>query len=314
MQRGYTVHILDRFSYAGKLRNLAPILRGVQLWVGDLKEWDVCKKVAAAGFDYLVHMASNTHVDHSIRNPHQFVLDNVVGTDQLLHAFSLQGSRPRTLVYSTDEVFGSTPAGERFSESAPLNPSNPYSASKCAIEALCHSYKKTFDYAPMIVRPCNTYGPRQHPEKAIPRFVQQALTGKPLTVHNDGSGARDWLHTDDHARAVDLLLQKGNPGESYNLAAGEEHTDLEIATLVQQILNMETGIKHVSIRPGHDKRYWMNPAKLNSLGWTPKMPFEVGFHNTVIWNRDNPGHWDADDIPLGEGEVRGEFRGEAIGI
>lgn len=317
LERGYDVHVLDRFSYAGKLQNLAPILRGVRLWVGDLKEWDVCKKVAAAGFDYLVHMASNTHVDHSISNPRVFVLDNVVGTDQLLHAFSLESRRPVTLVYSTDEVFGPTPAGERFTESARLNPSNPYSASKCAIEALCSSYSVTFGYSPMIVRPCNTYGPRQHPEKVVPRFVRQALAGEPLTVNNDGSGARDWLHVEDHARAVDLILKRGVPGESYNLAAGDERTDYEIATTVLKILGIADfeesrdtlgfiseklagKIIYKNIRPGHDKRYWMNPSRLNMLGWTPQIPFEEGFRDTVLWNRDNPHYWDSDDIPIEE--------------
>ena len=298
--RGHEVHVLDRFSYAGRLKNLKEMVGGAgcRIWCGDLKEWDVCTKLAEFGFDWLIHMASNTHIDHSIRNPHVFVQDNVVGTDQLLHAFSIHRLPPRTLVYSTDEVFGPTPPGERFDESAPMKPSNPYSASKVAIEALCHSYGITFGYQPMIVRPCNTYGPNQHPEKVIPRFVRQALAGEPLTVHNDGSGARDWLFVRDHARATEAIMLRGQLGHSYNLAAGDEHTDIEIATEIQDILKVTHNIKNVNIRPGHDKRYWMDNSKLRLLDWKPETPFNIGFRDTVMWNKNNIHHWADDSLNI----------------
>ena len=298
--RGHEVHVLDRFSYAGRLKNLKDMVggAGARIWVGDLKEWDVCTRLAEHGFDWLIHMASNTHVDHSISNPHVFVLDNVVGTDQLLHAFATRSENTRALVYSTDEVFGPTPAGERFDEHAAMKPSNPYSASKVAIEALCHSYGITFGFNPMIVRPCNTYGPNQHPEKVIPRFVRQALAGKPLTVHNDGSGARDWLWVKDHARATEAIMERGQLGESYNMAAGDEHTDMEIATQIQDILKVTHNIKNVNIRPGHDKRYWMDNAKLRLLDWKPQTPFNIGFRDTVMWNKHNIAHWADDSLPL----------------
>jgi len=299
---GYDVHVLDRLSYAGKIRNVEPLLPHVRVWVGDLKEWDVCVRLAEQHFDAIVHMASNTHVDHSIRNPRVFVLDNTVATDQLLHAIAVHGDGakqyPRVIVYSTDEVFGPTPPGECFTESAAYSPSNPYSASKVAMEALCRSYAVTFGLQPIVVRPCNTYGPRQHPEKVIPRFVRQAISGQPLTIHNDGSGSRDWLHVDDHARAIATLLHKGVVGESYNLAAGEEHTDLEIAERVIVQVNPDVGVTSVMVRPGHDRRYWMCGDKLRALGWQPHVPFDQGFRDTVAWNVANPRWWDADDVDI----------------
>jgi dTDP-glucose 4,6-dehydratase len=301
-QQGWGVHILDRFSYAARFRNLAGVISEARLWVGDLKEWDVCVGLAKFGFDAVVHLASNTHVDHAIRNPVVFTRDNVLGTAQLLHALQLHCPAARVVAYSTDEVYGPTPDGERFTESAPFRPSNAYSASKVGIEGLASSYFVTHGMNISVVRPCNTYGRRQHPEKAIPRFVRQAMRGEPLTVHGDGSGARDWLHTGDHATGVEAVLEHGKAGEAYNLAAGDEHTDLAIARGVLNTLGKsEAGrIEFITQRPGHDRRYWMAGDKLRALGWAPMMPFSIGFRDTVLWNAEHQDWWERDDLSLSE--------------
>lgn len=291
---GHDVHVADRMSYAGKVRNLGEVLRSAKLWMGDLANPEFAERLAAHGFDAVVHMAGNTHVDRAISNPLEFTRDNVLGTNTLLDALRRHKHDGRVLVYSTDEVFGPTPAGERFDEFAPLRPSNAYSASKVGVEGLATAYWVTHRLQTIIVRPCNTYGTRQHPEKVIPRFVRQALAGEPLTIHRDGKGARDWLHATDHARAVEAILHEGLPGSSYNMAAGDEHTDLEIAEGVCSVLGVPIKVKSVEVRPGHDKRYWMDGSRLRLLGWHPLVPFATGFRDTVIWNAENRGWWDSD--------------------
>jgi dTDP-glucose 4,6-dehydratase len=308
---GHEVCVADRFTYAGKGKNLAPVSDSISILYGDLATGNLAKRCAEWQPDWVVHMAAETHVDHAIDRPESFMWSNAHGTTRLLQAF-YEGPvddigivmPERILVYSTDEVFGSTPRGECFDELTPYNPSNAYSASKVAVEAIVNSFFVTHDMPVMVVRPCNTYGPRQHPEKVIPKFVGQMLRGEPVTVYNDGQGARDWLHVEDHARAVACILEKGIPGESYNLAAGEEHTDLEIAERIQANLfqaglisnsSYETMIKLTPGRPGHDRRYWMDGSKLRTLGWKPEVPFTQGFKDTVLWNAQHQDHW-ADDV------------------
>lgn len=305
---GWEVHVADRFSYAGKVRNVSRFIREAKLWAGDLKSEEFCQKLSRFGFDFIVHLAGNTHVDNAIKDPIQFTLDNVLGTNQLLHAFESEHveqdavgphckpTLQKVVLYSTDEVFGSTPAGQIFDEKAPFNPSNAYSASKVGIEGLAKAYWTTFKMPIIVVRPCNTYGRGQHPEKAIPKFTKQILHGQPMTVHNDGTGSRDWLHTDDHARAIETLLLHGKPGQSYNLAAGDEHTDMEVASSIAYLLGRPIDITFIPGRPGHDRRYWMDPAKIRALGWTPKVPFKDGLRDAVEWTRDNQDWWDHDYI------------------
>jgi dTDP-glucose 4,6-dehydratase len=270
------------------------VISEVRLWVGALQNGDFSERLAAHGFDAIVHMAGNTHVDRSISNPLEFTHDNVLGTNTLLDALRRHGHEGRVLIYSTDEVFGPTPDGERFTEDAALRPSNAYSASKVGVEGLARAFYVTHGMQTIVVRPCNTYGPRQHPEKVIPRFVRQVLRGEPLTIHRDGMGARDWLHASDHARAVEAILHEGMPGSSYNMAAGDEHTDLEIAEGVCRVLNKPMLVRSVEVRPGHDKRYWMDNTRLRGLGWQPLIPFASGFRDTVLWNAEHQDWWDAD--------------------
>lgn len=298
---GASVHIADRLSYAGKFRNLESLVDKARIWIGDLKNSEFCDKLAAFHFDYVVHMAGNTHVDRAIADPVTFTQDNVVGANQLLKSIQAGGMEkwPRAIImYSTDEVFGSTPLGMKFDELTPYNPSNAYSASKVGVEGVARSYWNTFHLPVMVVRPCNTYGRRQHPEKAIPRFTMQALRGEPLTVHNDGHGSRDWLHTSDHANAIWAVLDKGTLGESYNLAVEDEHEDLEVAEWICDILGKAPNIQLTPGRPGHDRRYFMDGSKIRALGWKPIVAFEDGLRDTVEWAKDHQDWWDRDDIKV----------------
>lgn len=304
---GWETHIADRFTYAGKIRNIPEFLKRINLWVGDLKEPEFCAKLIGAQFwDYIVHAAGQTHVDRSIDNPLPFVYDNIIGTTRLLEAvadhrqaFSIgRGGVPRMLIYSTDEVFGSTPQGERFDERAAFNPSNPYSATKVAVEAMANAFHATWDLPISIIRPSNTYGTRQHPEKAIPKFVRQAVRGDNLTVHGDGSGARDWLHARDHARAVEFILQAKEPGGSYNVGAGDEHSDQEVADAVIRLTGSLSRVDYIDQRLGHDRRYWMDCSKVRSLGWEPRVKFPAGLAEAVRWNQEHQDWWTHDYISL----------------
>lgn len=301
VEQGHEVCVADGFTYAGKGRNLQHVLDKIHLLIGDISTGDLAQRCAAWHPDWVVHMAAETHVDRAIKDPEQFIISNVLGTTRLLQelypGFSDSLFR-KVVVYSTDEVFGSTPLGVKFDEHAPFNPSNAYSASKVGVEGIARSFYVTHRMPIVIVRPCNTYGPRQNPEKVIPKFVSQMLNGEPVTVYNDGKGARDWLHAYDHARAIRYLLRDGVAGESYNLGADEEHSDKDIAVRIDEILRKageyspeyyEAPITYVPGRPGHDKRYLMDSRKLRALGWAPTIPFEEGFRDTVLWNAEN---WD----------------------
>lgn len=314
VHQGYDVTIADRFTYAGKGRNLQDILPQVHLLIGDLSTGDLAERCAALTPEYVVHMAANTHVDRAIADPESFMWSNVIGTTRLLQAFWLaahatwestlaaHGFPRKIIVYSTDEVFGPTPAGCAFDESAPFRPSNAYSASKVGVEGVASSFYVTHRMPLVVVRPCNTYGYGQHPEKVIPRFVSQMLQGQPVTVYNDGTGSRDWLHTLDHARAIECLLMQGEPGQSYNLGAGEEHSDLDICGWIATILGEEgllpsaPDITFVPGRPGHDRRYFMVNAKLRSLGWSPRVDFAQGLRETVLWNAMHQDYWSDDRV------------------
>lgn len=303
---GHEVTILDRFSYAGKARNLAGIIDKVELVIADTAESDLEYRLGDRKFDVCIHGASETHVDRSITDPLCFQRSNVIGTTRMLEYLRQhQPQIQRVIVYSTDETFGPTPLGVAFDENAPMKPSNSYAASKVAMEALAHAYWVTHKLPTVVMRSCNTYGTRQHPEKVIPKFVRQMLSGHSVTLYNDGRGSRDWLHTHDHARAVALLMEKGVAGTSYNLAAGEEHTDADIAERIAAVLKSRddaetifSQISYVPGRPGHDRRYFMDGSRIRALGWKPIVPFEDGFRETVLWNAQNTGYWDSDVVRL----------------
>lgn len=307
LRQGYGVTIADHFDAQGKGRNIASIIKDVKLLIGDLVYGDLAKQCAAVEADYVIHAAAFTHVDDAIADPVRFALNNVVGTTMLLQALVKHAHRPeKVIIVSTDEVYGSTPAGQVFDEQARYNPTNAYSASKVGVEAMANAFWNTHKLPVVIVRPCNTYSIMQFPSKAIPRFVGQMIRREPVTIYNDGQGSRDWLHATDHARAIETLCLAGVPGEAYNLAAGEEHTDLDIATRIIEILSGQpVGIDpsalpltYVPGRPGHDRRYAMDGSKLRALGWQPRVPFDEGLRETVLWNAAHQDHWQHDLVEV----------------
>ena len=299
VRQGHQVTVADRFTYAGKARNLGPVLSKIGLLIGDLAQGDLAVRCAETAPEAIIHMAAETHVDRAIADPEAFVVSNTLGTTRLLQAlYQYSAGVKKIVVYSTDEVYGPTPAGTVFDEQAPFRPSNAYSASKVGVEGIAHAFWVTHQMPVCIVRPCNTYGPGQHPEKAIPRFVGQMLRGEPVTLYNDGHGSRDWMHTTDHARAVETVMLAGTPGEAYNLAAGEEHTDRDIAERLQTILDVPATLTYVPGRPGHDRRYAMDGAKLRLLGWQPQVPFAQGLLQVVQWTVAHQDWWAQDAVTL----------------
>jgi len=315
VEQGWDVTIADHFDMQSKGKNLVDILPRVQLLIGDLTIGALADRCAAIQADYLVHAAAYTHVDDAIIDPERFMLNNTLGTTRLLQALWQQqtqtGVLPRKiLIVSTDEVYGPTPPGVFFDEDTPYAPSNAYAASKVGVEAIAQAFWRTHRFPLMIVRPCNTYGPGQFPNKVIPKFIGQIFRHEPITLYNDGQGSRDWLHVTDHARAVQTVLEHGLAGEAYNLGAGEEHTDIDLCTRILAQLEI-MGLSAASVpatyvpgRPGHDRRYAMDCRKIRRLGWAPMVEFTQGFAETVAWNARHQAWWDTDGVHLTEDSVR----------
>jgi len=277
------VRVFDKLTYAGNLENLADVSDDPRF---EFVEGDVCDLDAAhaamAGIDTVVHMAAESHVDRSIISAEAAVRTNFVGTFTMLEAAREAGVK-RFLHMSTDEVYGAC-LGEPFTENDPLNPRNPYSASKAGADRLAYSYFVTYDLPVVIARAANNYGPYQYPEKLIPFFVYRALNDEHLPVYGDGMQVRDWLQVRDDCRALLLLLEQGVPGEVYNIHGGNERPNLEtIRLILDELGKPESLIKHVEDRPGHDVRYSMDAAKIMALGWQPEVSWEQGIRETVRW-------------------------------
>ena len=240
--------------------------------------------------DVVVHFAASTFVDHSIKDPSSFIQSNIVGTYKLLE--EARKYKPKLFIQiSTDEVYGAILKGS-YREDARLNPSNPYSATKAAGDALVTAYHNTYGLDTIITRTENVYGPYQHPQKALPTFCRYALENKPLPVYGDGRHSRQWLHVEDKCSALRLLIEKGRVGEIYHIAGAQELMNLDLAKKVLRILNKpEDQIKFIddrNIRPGHDRRYALSNEKIYSLGWRPKWSLDKGLENVVKWYVENP--------------------------
>ncbi len=252
--------------------------------------------------DAVVHMAAETHVDRSNLGADDFLRTNVAGTYTLLEAARQTGIK-RFLAVSTDEVYGSIADGAA-AETAALNPSNPYSASKAAADLLARAYWLTHKLPVVITRSSNNFGPYQYPEKVIPLFVTNALEDRPLPLYGDGKNVRDWLYVIDNCAAIDLVLRKGADGEIYNIGAGHE---IENVTLTRSILRHlgkpESLIKPVADRPGHDRRYALDSAKVRSLGWNPSSSFDGALAATVEWYRTHESWWK----PIKSGEYQAYY-------
>ena len=305
---GDEVVVLDKFTYAGREENLAD-LPEVKVVRGGIED---AERVAESltGVEGVVNFAAETHVDRSIAEPDAFVTTHSIGTYVLLEAVRAAGVR--YVQVSTDEVYGSIEEGS-FTESSPLAPSSPYSATKAGADLLVWSYFHTYAMETLIVRGSNNYGPYQYPEKLIPLMVLNALHGDPLPVYGDGMQVRNWIYVEDFARAIGHVLEHGSPGEVYNAGGPDECPNLEV---VQRIIGYtgasEDLIEYVTDRPGHDRRYSLSSDKVRALGWEPRVAFAEGLERTVSWYRDNRAWWE----PIRSGDYRAYYErqyGRALG-
>ena len=292
---GYHVINLDALTYAGNLENLDDIVEGpaYRFVKGDIRRTDDVRKCFSHGaIDAVVNFAAESHVDRSITGPALFVETNVAGTGVLLDAAREFGVKKFVQV-STDEVYGSLGATGLFSESTPLHPNSPYSASKASADLLALSYHHTFGLPVVVTRCSNNYGPYQFPEKLIPLMIANAIDGKPLPVYGDGLNVRDWLFVRDHCAAIDRVLHDGRPGESYNIGGNAERTNIEIVRLLLKALGKSDDlIRFVKDRPGHDRRYAIDASKIHAeLGWKPTVTFEEGIRSTVEWYLSHEAWW-----------------------
>jgi dTDP-glucose 4,6-dehydratase len=283
---GDDVVVLDKLTYAGNLANLQGISH-------DFRHGDVVDPTgvaaAARGCDAIVNFAAETHVDRSISDGADFLRTNVVGVHTLLE--EARASELRLVHVSTDEVYGDLPLGRSSKEDDPLHPSSPYSAAKAGGDLLVLSYVRTHGVDALITRGSNTYGPNQYPEKLLSLFITNALDGERLPLYGDGRQVRDWLYVEDHCAGIELALREGASGEIYNIGGGEEVENREITERVLELTGTdESLVRRVDDRPGHDRRYSLDTAKLASLGWEKRWTLAEGLPATVEWYRENR-HW-----------------------
>ncbi|MFJ7151545.1 dTDP-glucose 4,6-dehydratase [Streptomyces sp. NPDC100445] len=290
---GVTVTVLDKLTYAGSLTRLDPVRGhpGLTFVRGDVCDTATVRRLAA-GHDEIVHFAAESHVDRSIEDGSGFTLTNVVGTQTLVDAALRHGVRTFVQI-STDEVYGSLPEGAAREED-PLRPSSPYAASKAAADLIALAHHHTHGLDVRVTRCSNNFGPYQHPEKAVPRFVTTLLTGGDLPVYGDGRQVRDWLHVEDHVRAVELVRTAGRPGRTYNIGGGTSLTTLDLAhRLLRWCGAGPERIAHVADRKGHDRRYAVDHGRIGAeLGYRPRADFEPALAATADWYRTHRSWWE----------------------
>ena len=296
--KGVDVVVLDKLTYSGNTANLEGAEH--RFVHGDIADPEAVAD-AAEGCEAILNFAAESHVDRSILESFDFVHTQVHGTQVLLEHVRATGVR--FVQVSTDEVYGDLEAGGSSTEDDALRPSSPYSATKAGGDLLVLGYARTHGVNASITRGANTYGPSQYPEKFLPLFITNALDGEPLPVYGDGRQRREWLHVDDHCAGIELVLEQGRPGEIHNVG-GDERENLE---MVRRILDLtgadESLVRHVTDRPGHDRRYSIDDAKLRALGWSPQVPLEQGLADTFGWYRDNRAWWE----PIKSGEYRAYY-------
>lgn len=290
----YQIINVDALTYAGNLENLKSVENHANhIFVkGDITDAQKMSELIGQGIDVVVNFAAESHVDRSILEPDIFVKTNVLGTQVLLDA-ARKRNITKFVQVSTDEVYGTLGETGLFSETTPLAPNSPYSASKAGGDLLVRAYHETFGLPVNITRCSNNYGPYQFPEKLIPLMISKALSDEVLPVYGDGLNIRDWLYVEDHCSAIDLVIHQGRNGEVYNIGGNNERTNLQIVkTILQELGKPESLITHVKDRPGHDRRYGIDPTKtMNELGWKPKHSFETGIKETIAWYLDNKEWW-----------------------
>ena len=295
---------LDKLTYAGNLENLKDIKdrTNYTFLKGDINDADFVERLLhEQDFDGIIHLAAESHVDRSIKDPMEFLRTNIIGTVNLLNAArSSWGNNQDKRFYhiSTDEVYGSLESGGYFIETTPYDPKSPYSASKASSDHFVRAYNNTYDL-PVVISNCsNNYGPYQFPEKLIPLCINNITNNKPLPVYGKGENVRDWLYVEDHARAIELIFFKGKTGETYNIGGNNEWKNIDLIKLLCRIMDDKLGrpvhssqqlITFVKDRAGHDLRYAIDATKIRAkLGWKPTVTFEVGLEMTVDWYLSNP--------------------------
>ncbi|MFY2858339.1 dTDP-glucose 4,6-dehydratase [Mycobacterium sp. THU-M104] len=304
-----SVTVLDALTYAGRRESLAGVEDSIRFVEGDVNDAELVSRLVAES-DAVVHFAAETHVDNSLEDPTTSLRSNVVGTYALLEAVRRHGVRLHHI--STDEVYGDLKLGDpqRFTESTPYNPSSPYSATKAASDLLVRAWVRSYGVHATISNCSNNYGPYQHVEKFIPRQITNVLTGRRPKLYGAGANVRDWIHVEDHNSAVRRILEKGDNGRTYLIAAEGERDNLTVMRMILQMMGRDPDdFDHVTDRAGHDLRYAIDPSSLyNELGWAPKHAnFEAGLRATIDWYRDNESWW----RPLKDGaEARYEERGQ----
>jgi dTDP-glucose 4,6-dehydratase len=299
--------VLDKLTYAGRRENLQDL--DVRLVVGGIEDAAAVAD-ALEGCDAIVNFAAETHVDRSITEPDAFVTTHALGTYTLLEA-----ARERSLRYvqvSTDEVYGSIEEGS-FTEQSPLQPSSPYSATKAGADLLVASYHHTYGLEALICRGSNNYGPYQYPEKLIPLMVLNALHGDKLPVYGDGMQIRNWIYVEDFGRGIGTVLERGEPGEVYNVGGPDEAANIDVVKKIIEYTDAdESLIEYVTDRPGHDRRYSLGSEKVRALGWEAEIRFIEGLERTVDWYRANTAWWE----PIRSGDYRAYYErqyGRALG-
>ena len=288
----WRITTLDKLTYAGRTETLADVMDHPRhgFVLGDIGDAAVAAPLVERA-EIVVHFAAETHVDRSIQGAGDFIRTDVLGTFVLLEAARRAPHLKRFVQISTDEVYGSVPTGASR-ETDELKPRNPYAASKAGADRLAYSYFATYGVPVIVTRASNNYGPFQFPEKVIPLFVTNAIDEIPLPLYGDGLNIRDWMHVEDHCRALDLLIEKGTNGEVYNVGGGSEVANVDLTHMILDLVGRpRTLIRPVQDRPGHDRRYSLDTSKARSLGWTPREDFAEGLRRTVEWYRANEWWW-----------------------
>jgi dTDP-glucose 4,6-dehydratase len=288
-EHGDEVTVFDALTYAGRKENLRDVESQIRFVHGAIED-PVAVAAAIGDAEAIVNFAAETHVDRSIADPFGFSVTNGQGTHVLLEAARERGLR--YVQVSTDEVYGSIETGS-FTETSPLQPSSPYSATKTGADLLVLSYFHTYGLETLVARGSNNYGPRQYPEKLIPLMILNALAGDHLPVYGDGRNVRNWLYVEDFGRGIGHVLAHGKPGEVYNCGGPDECENLEVVHRILELTGSdESLIEYVTDRPGHDRRYSLSSDKLAELGWRARTRFADGLERTVSWYRDNAWWWE----------------------
>jgi len=283
---------LDKLTYAGNLENLKEIgdSANYKFLKGDIAKAADVEKAIGEGVDAIINYAAETHVDRSILEPDAFIKTDILGTYTLLEAARAHNVA-QYIQISTDEVYGSISKGS-FNEESPFAPNSPYAASKASADLLCRAYFQTYNLPVIITHSCNFFGPYQYPEKLIPLFITNLLENKKVPVYGQGNQTREWIFTEDFCRAAELLMEKGQTGETYNIGTGDEKQNIETTRFILKELGLdEKMIEYVKDRPGHDFRYSLNCEKIKKLGWQPRVNWSEGLSRTIKWYRENGDWW-----------------------